>query len=649
MSTAQLAVLLSAFVAASGHQISPHHVAAIEGALGAHGAGLPNVEANDNRMPSGSLTEGVLKLELRAGVGVWRPEGESGPALKIEAFGEATSPLSVPAPLIRVPAGAELVVSVRNELEHPLRMHGLCERDSGACTPLEVPAGRTRDVRFRSGAAGTYHYWATTTGMPLAFRGAGDTQLSGAFIVDPPEATPDSDRVFVITEWTSLSRGQLQEIATQDDPGAAFLKLRPDVLFLINGRAWPHTERLKYKLSDVVRWRVVNLSTQIHPMHLHGFYFQVDSLGDEKRDRIFPEGQRPRVVTQLMQPGSTLTMTWQPERAGNWLFHCHVMTHVSPSLHVDGSPRSHDAHGKGHHAGAGMTGMVLGVTVIEADDAASGASEIAQPPPKKLTLLMQSEPKRFGDAPAYGFTLAAGPASMQTGQVPIPGPTLVLTRGEPVEITLVNRLPEGTAIHWHGMELESYYDGVHGWSGSGLRVTPLIEPGESFVVRFTPPRTGTFMYHTHLHDNRQLTSGLYGAMLVLEPGDTFDEAADHVFVIGRGGPALDAPTVINGQRGPQVVWKAGARHRIRLINITPNDIFSVALQTSEGPVDWRPLTKDGAPLPPDRCRPGPAKQIIGVGETYDFEYQAPPGRQSLWLEVRSRGGRWESQGHVIVK
>jgi hypothetical protein len=68
--------------------------------------------------------------------------------------------------------------------------------------------------------------------------------------VDPPGATEDGDRIFVITEWTSLSREQLQEIAAQDDPGAAFLKLRPEVLFLINGRAWPHTERLTYRLSD---------------------------------------------------------------------------------------------------------------------------------------------------------------------------------------------------------------------------------------------------------------------------------------------------------------------------------------------------------------------------------------------------------------
>ena len=52
---------------------------------------------------------------------------------------------------------------------------------------------------------------------------------------------------------------------------------------------------------------------------------------------------------------------------------------------------------------------------------------------------------------------------------------------------------------------------------------------------------------------------------------------------------------------------------------------------------------------PTAAQPRPAKQLIGVGETYDFEYQAPPGRQNLWLEVRSPGGKWQTQGHVIVK
>jgi FtsP/CotA-like multicopper oxidase with cupredoxin domain len=29
-----------------------------------------------------------------------------------------------------------------------------------------------------------------------------------------------------------------------------------------------------------------------------------------------------------------------------------------------------------------------------------------------------------------------------------------------VEITIMNQLHESTTVHWHGMELESYYDGV---------------------------------------------------------------------------------------------------------------------------------------------------------------------------------------------
>jgi FtsP/CotA-like multicopper oxidase with cupredoxin domain len=294
--------------------------------------------------------------------------------------------------------------------------------------------------------------------------------------------------------------------------------------------------------------------------------------------------------------------------------------------------------------------MILGITVT-ADETNAAAIEDAKTIARKLTLEMKTEAKRFGSEPAYGFVLTGRDtaSSEPASRLQIPGPTLVLQRGEPVEITLVNNLPEGTAIHWHGMELESYYDGVHGWSGLGQRVTPMIEPGASFVVRFTPPRSGTFMYHTHMHDDRQLKSGLYGAMLVIDEGATYDAATDHVFIMGRSGPGADAPAVLNGELRPQAAWKAGVRHRIRLINITPNDIFSVSVQTKEGPVTWKPVAKDGAPLPAAEVVPAPARLTIAVGETYDFEYEAPGGRKSLWLDVRTPGGKRQAQAHVIVK
>jgi manganese oxidase len=631
---------------------------------------LPAVVVNDNRQSAGTVENGVLRLDLRAAVGLWRPEGDSGPALEIEALGEAGTPLQVPAPLIRVTEGTEVVAHVRNDLDVPMTVHGLCPRDGRTCAPIPIAPSTARDVRFVLNRAGTFHYWATTTGMPLPFRATGDTQLSGALIVDPVGTAPDSDRIFVVTDWTSLTRDELRQLANADEPGPLFLTMNPQYTFTINGLSWPHTERLTYRIGQPVRWRILNLSSQAHPMHLHGFYYEVESLGDGVRDTEFAEGRMPRVVTQLMPPGATMKMVWRPERVGNWILHCHIADHISPARQLTGSNGNEPSHSaaqtaagagssedsskarttEGHrhenHSSAGMAGLVLGVTIVGPDITPDAAPAV---PARKLTLVMQTEPKRYGEAPAYGFVLADGEDAPPADKVTVPGPTLVLHRGEPVELTLVNRLPESTAIHWHGMELESYYDGVHGWSGAGGRVTPLIEPGQLFTVRFTPPQAGTFIYHTHMHDDHQLTSGMYGAMLVLDRGDTFDPALDHVVVIGRAGPGRQAPAILNGSREAHFALKPGQPHRFRFINITADDIFVVSMGTSEGPVTWRPITKDGTPVPDDQSAARPARQTISVGETYDFEYQAPAGRKLLWMDVRSQSGHWEVQGRVDIK
>jgi FtsP/CotA-like multicopper oxidase with cupredoxin domain len=168
---------------------------------------------------------------------------------------------------------------------------------------------------------------------------------------------------------------------------------------------------------------------------------------------------------------------------------------------------------------------------------------------------------------------------------------------------------------------------------------------------------GTFIYHTHLHDYRQLSSGLYGPLVVLDPDETFDPSTDHVIVLGRHGLTSEEPSVltdpesvvVNGRRDARLVWKAGVRHRVRVINITPDDVFTVALQASDAPVTWKPVAKDGAPLPAAEVVPAPARLTIAVGETYDFEYEAPGGRKSLWLDVRTPGGKRQAQAHVIVK
>jgi len=93
-----------------------------------HGAMPPPIVPNDNRQAAGVLRDGVLTLELTAQEGLWRPQGESHPPLRIDAFADGARQPSVPAPLIRVPQGTMIAATVRNDLTHALRIHGLCDR-----------------------------------------------------------------------------------------------------------------------------------------------------------------------------------------------------------------------------------------------------------------------------------------------------------------------------------------------------------------------------------------------------------------------------------------------------------------------------------------------------------------------------------------
>lgn len=627
-------------------------VLALAAATPARAADPAPAQPNDNRRAAGRLEGGTLTLALRAARGVWAPEGAEGPTVAIEAFGEAEAELQVPAPLIRVPEGTTIDATIANELEGPLTVHGLCTRGGAPCEALTVPPGATRARRFASGPAGTYHYWATAFGAPVPFR-----ELGGAFIVDPAGAPPSPDRVFVITEWSGLAPGDLREVMTADVPGEVFIAKQPPLAFMVNGLSWPATERLTAHVGDPETWRIVNLSSQPHPMHLHGFYFEVARHGDGLRETAVEPARRRPVVTQLVPPSGTMVMTWTPERAGNWLFHCHVMEHVSPLRRLpraDGTVADpHAGHGASHDASLGMASLVLGVSVSGGPDPAPADPAVAV---RRLTLSMWEDGLEHQPGTRAGFVLTDDAAPVLAAPSS-PGPPIVLTRGQPVEIMLQNHMHEGTAIHWHGMELESYYDGVHGWSGAGLARSPMIAPGGEFVVRFTPPRAGTFIYHTHLHDHRQLSSGLYGALLVLEPGAALEAETDHPLVLGRAGLTsgrlrlhdATTPLVLNGAAAPRLVWAAGTRHRLRFINITPDDALVVSLRDARGPVAWRPIAKDGAMLPDAGREPGPARQPLAVGETYDVEIETPPGRGTLWLDVTTPSGEWQLQGRIIVK
>jgi FtsP/CotA-like multicopper oxidase with cupredoxin domain len=291
--------------------------------------------------------------------------------------------------------------------------------------------------------------------------------------------------------------------------------------------------------------------------------------------------------------------------------------------------RSEDSISHQHAAmndAMGMGQLVLGVTVPE-------AVKVAPIEPWHADRKLQLDISQREEAPRYVLHLREdGLRASDLSKPGLIGPPIILTRDQPVEISIVNNLKQPTAIHWHGIELESYYDGVPGWTGTLAQTTPPIPPGASFVARMKPPRAGTFIYHTHWHDESQLTNGLYGPLIVLPPEEKYDPASDlpFVFSIGDFGPLKELALINGTPQSKTMRLQAGTKYRFRLINIsTNNQGMQVSLRDPNGPVDWRIIAKDGADLPPGLVRSGKAQLTVTVGETYDVEFATATPKELL--------------------
>jgi FtsP/CotA-like multicopper oxidase with cupredoxin domain len=276
-----------------------------------------------------------------------------------------------------------------------------------------------------------------------------------------------------------------------------------------------------------------------------------------------------------------------------------------------------------HDHSMGMGGLVLGITVLPGPT--SRPSPTAATTARKLQLVISDSPAKV---PLYNLEVndPLRPALSDKKKPPsLLGPPIVLTRGEPTEIEVKNLSSNPTVIHWHGIELRIYYDGVAGWTGSGQQTTPPIAPGTSFIAHMTPPRAGTFIYHTHWHDDAQLLNGLYGPLIVLEPGQKYDPEHDRTFVFSGGYYApFGYLLLVNGHPQPDSVeLHSSTRYRLRFINITDNGVDLRVRLTNKGvPVQWTLIAKDGADLPLAQLKSSTADMGITVGETYDVEYQA---------------------------
>ncbi|GGF44737.1 MULTISPECIES: multicopper oxidase domain-containing protein [Echinicola] len=119
-------------------------------------------------------------------------------------------------------------------------------------------------------------------------------------------------------------------------------------------------------------------------------------------------------------------------------------------------------------------------------------------PVREYTITLREEKVSKAGKEVMGMTIDGG----------IPGPTLRFTEGEYAVIYVKNEMREETSVHWHGLLLPNFYDGVP------YLTTPPIQPGKTLKYEFPIKQSGTYWYHSHTMLQEQ--SGVYGS-IVIEP------------------------------------------------------------------------------------------------------------------------------------
>jgi len=170
-------------------------------------------------------------------------------------------------------------------------------------------------------------------------------------------------------------------------------------------------------------------------------------------------------------------------------------------------------------------------------------------------------------------TLLGRPVVMYAYNRQYPGPLIQADQGDILYVRFKNEIDLPSAVHWHGIRLENWSDGV-----PGVTQAP-VEPGGEFLYKVTFKDAGIYWYHPHLREDIQQDLGLYGNILVKSKRpDAFGPANREETLI------LD--DLVLGERGLLPYGKEHATHalmgrfgNVMLVNGSPD--YSLEVKRGE--------------------------------------------------------------------
>ena len=199
--------------------------------------------------------------------------------------------------------------------------------DGADIHPAPVPPGEAVEV----GGGGRYDLWfqaptgvgavevvGSKAGLLISPDGKGEPVAATSRPVFDPAARAQATPARLDGEFDRTF-----ELKITKKPG--FLDGKPGRHWALNGKLYPRTPMFEVAKGDLVRINLVNHSSGIHPMHLHGHHFLVLSRNGKA---VSPWS----TDTLEMLPHERFSVAFRATNPGLWMLHCHNLKHAADGL-----------------------------------------------------------------------------------------------------------------------------------------------------------------------------------------------------------------------------------------------------------------------------------------------------------------------------
>jgi FtsP/CotA-like multicopper oxidase with cupredoxin domain len=89
-----------------------------------------------------------------------------------------------------------------------------------------------------------------------------------------------------------------------------------------DGKKFSEAKAIEVRLGERIRFVLINDTMMEHPIHLHGFLFQVEN----------GQKQMPFKHTINVKPGERMSFVYSADTPGAWAFHCHLLYHMEMGM-----------------------------------------------------------------------------------------------------------------------------------------------------------------------------------------------------------------------------------------------------------------------------------------------------------------------------